>query len=69
MYSVAVTGFAYDIINGPALLDCDRSGCHIFLRQGQNQQTIAEGVVTGGLCIVCALLVVGLIERTKSAKV
>ncbi|KNB44956.1 magnesium transporter protein 1-like protein [Blastocystis sp. subtype 4] len=56
VYSVAVTGFAYDIINGPSLLDCDRSGCHIFLRQGQNQQTIAEGIVTGGLCIVSAIL-------------
>lgn len=69
VYSVAVTGFAYDIINGPSFLDCDHSGCHIFLHQGQNQQTIAEGVVTGGLCIVCAILVVGLIERTKNAGV
>lgn len=69
VYSVAVTGFAYDIINGPSLLDCDRSGCHIFLRQGQNQQTIAEGIVTGGLCIVSAILVLGLIERTKNAGV
>ena len=61
--------FTYDIINGPSLLDCDRSGCHIFLRQGQNQQTIAEGIVTGGLCIVSAILVLGLIERTKNAGV
>lgn len=66
---MAVTGFAYDIINGPPLLDCDHSGCHIFLSNGQNQQTIAEGVVTGGLCIGSAVLAVGLLERTKSGGV
>ena len=44
-------------------------GCSIFLSQGQNQQTIAEGIITGGLCILCALLVVGLIEKTKQPAV
>ena len=69
VYSVAVTGFAYDIINGPSFLDCNMYGCSIFLSQGQNQQTIAEGIITGGLCILCALLVVGLIEKTKQPAV
>ena len=66
VYCVAVTGFAYDIINGPTFLDCDHSGCSIFLRRGQNQQTIAEGLVTGGLCIACAVLVVLMLEKTKN---
>ena len=66
VYCVAVTGFAYDIINGPTLLDCDHSGCSIFLRRGQNQQTIAEGLVTGGLCITCAVLIVLMLEKTKN---
>ena len=66
VYCVAVTGFAYDIINGPTLLDCDHSSCSIFLRRGQNQQTIAEGLVTGGLCIACAVLIVMMLEKTKN---
>lgn len=49
-YAVAVTGIVYDIINDPPLLSCDRTGCSIFSMQGQNQQTIAEGLVTGAMC-------------------
>lgn len=49
-YAVAVTGIVYDIINDPPLLSCDRTGCSIFSMQSQNQQTIAEGLVTGAMC-------------------
>lgn len=48
-YGMAVTGFAYDLIHGPALLNCGPNGCSLFAK-GPNQQTMAEGLVTGGLC-------------------
>ena len=49
-YGVAVTGIVYDIINNPPLFSCDYQGCSIFSSQGQNQQTVSEGLVTGALC-------------------
>ena len=39
----------YDIINAPPLFNCDQRGCSIFATQGQNQQTLAEGLVTGAM--------------------
>ena len=48
-YGVAVTGIVYDIINDPPLFNCDQSGCSLFATQGQNQQTLAEGLVTGAM--------------------
>lgn len=48
-YGMAVTGFAFDLIHGPALMNCGPKGCSLFAT-GPNQQTMAEGLVTGGLC-------------------
>ena len=48
-YGVAVTGIVYDIINDPPLFSCDQRGCSIFATQGQNQQTLSEGLVTGAM--------------------
>ncbi|CBK19587.2 uncharacterized protein [Blastocystis hominis] len=68
VYGMAVTGFAYDLIHGPALLNCGPNGCSLFAK-GPNQQTMAEGLVTGGLLIACAVILIMLIERTKNEKV
>ncbi|OAO11919.1 hypothetical protein AV274_6424 [Blastocystis sp. ATCC 50177/Nand II] len=54
VYGVAVTGIVYDIINDPPLFNCDQRGCSIFATQGQNQQTLAEGLVTGAMLVGCA---------------
>ena len=48
-YGMAVTGFAYDLIHGPELMNCGQNGCSLFAT-GPNQQTLAEGLITGSLC-------------------
>ena len=44
-------GIVYDIIHNPPFLNCDQMGCSIFLTQGQNMQTVSEGLLTGSLCM------------------
>ena len=48
-YGVAITGVVYDIIHGPPFLNCNHQGCSLFMSQ-QNQQSIAEGLITGCFC-------------------